>query len=337
MIGTIRSLFVELTGVVLLAAVMFMVLSGGNLLGNADENHSVIPSSLLSMNTIFLSILIEAMPFVLIGVLIAGMIQIFVTEDHIRRWMPKNRFMAVLMSCVLGGFFPACECGIVPIVRRLIAKGVPVYAGVGFLLTGPIINPIVILSTYMAFGNDAKMAGLRMLLGFGVAFVVALFISLMFRGNQLKKSIQMESAPSSGVKPPFSKRVEQMLRHSIDEFFDMSKYLILGAFLAAFVQTYVSSVWLMKLGEGLVLSTLIMMGLAFLLSLCSEADAFIAASFRNLFTPSALLGFLVYGPMLDLKNTVMMLAVFRTRFVLVLCLLITMVVFAAIMLIQPGM
>lgn len=116
------------------------------------------------------------------------------------------------MSCVLGGLFPACECGIVPIVRRLVAKGVPVYAGVGFLLTGPIINPIVILSTYMAFGNDTKMAGMRMLLGFGVAFIVAFLISFMFRSNQLKKSIQSDAAVSSQKKLPFSKRVEQMLR-----------------------------------------------------------------------------------------------------------------------------
>lgn len=337
MIRTFRSIFVELTGVVILAAVMFIVLSGGNLLGLSKESSSIIPSSILSLNTIFLSILIEAMPFVLIGVLIAGMIQIFVTEEHIQRWMPKNRFLAVLMSCVLGGLFPACECGIVPIVRRLVAKGVPVYAGVGFLLTGPIINPIVILSTYMAFGNDTKMAGMRMLLGFGVAFIVAFLISFMFRSNQLKKSIQSDAAVSSQKKLPFSKRVEQMLRHSIDEFFDMGKYLIMGAFFAAFVQTYVSSVWLMKLGEGMIVSTLIMMGLAFLLSLCSEADAFVAASFRNLFAPSALLGFLVYGPMLDLKNMVMMLAVFRTRFVLVLCVLITLVVFGAIIFIQPWM
>ena len=125
-----------------------------------------LPDSFLQLNTIFLSILIEAFPFVLIGVLIAGFIQIFVTEDHIRRLIPKNRFLAVTMSCIVGAAFPACECGVVPIVRRLISKGVPIHAGIGFLLTGPLINPIVIFSTYMAFGNDMKMAGLRMGIGF---------------------------------------------------------------------------------------------------------------------------------------------------------------------------
>lgn len=92
------------------------------------------------------------------------------------------------MSCSIGALFPACECGIVPIVRRLVAKGVPIHAGIGFLLTGPIINPIVILSTYMAFGNDARMVGLRMMLGFVVAVIVALMISILFKGSQLKKT-----------------------------------------------------------------------------------------------------------------------------------------------------
>jgi uncharacterized protein len=89
-----------------------------------------IPTSVYQLNTVFVSILLEAAPFVLIGVLVAGLIQVFVTEDHLQRWLPENKFKAVLASCVLGSFFPACECGIVPIIRRLVAKGVPIYAGV---------------------------------------------------------------------------------------------------------------------------------------------------------------------------------------------------------------
>ncbi|WP_134701483.1 permease [Ammoniphilus sp. YIM 78166] len=329
MLKWIRSFSLELSGVVLLAAVLLFLLSP-----NPTEEQGLpfeVPSSILSLNTIFLSILIEAIPFVLIGVLIAGMIQIFVTEDHIRRWMPTNKYLAVLMSCVLGALFPACECGIVPIVRRLIAKGVPLYAGIGFLLTGPIINPIVILSTYMAFGNDAQMAGWRMFLGFAVALVIAAIIALVYKGNQMKHGQVLAMVSNSSQKLPLGQRFVQMLHHSIDEFFDMGKYLIMGAFLAAFVQTYVSSAAILQLGSSVVTSTLVMMGLAFLLSLCSEADAFIAASFRNMFAPTALLGFLVYGPMLDLKNTFMLIGVFKARFVFVLMSLITVTVFCAVL------
>lgn len=124
-----------------------------------------IPNSFQQLNTIFLSILLEAIPFVLIGVLISGFIQIFVTEKMIRKWIPKNRYLAVLMSCVIGALFPACERGIVPIVRRLVSKKVPIHEAVGFLLTGPLINPIVIFSTFVAFGNDLRMALLRMGMG----------------------------------------------------------------------------------------------------------------------------------------------------------------------------
>lgn len=107
-----------------------------------ERGSLILSNSFKQFNTIFLSILIEAIPFVLIGVLIAGFIQIFITEEHIRAWIPKNKIAAVFMSCFVGALFPACECGIVPIVRRLIGKGVPLYAGIGFLLTGPLINPI---------------------------------------------------------------------------------------------------------------------------------------------------------------------------------------------------
>ncbi|MDW2877842.1 MULTISPECIES: permease [Bacillaceae] len=292
-----------------------------------------LPSSLLNLNTIFISILIEALPFVLIGVLIAGFIQIFVTEDHIKKWIPKNKYMAILMSCTAGALFPACECGIVPIIRRLVGKGVPIYAGIGFMLTGPLINPIVIASTYMAFGNDAKMAGLRMGLGFVIALASAFAVSLFFKGNQFKKGLHTESAQSMS-KAPFTDRLWSMLTHSIDEFFDMAKYLILGAFLASFVQVYLPARTLLEAGSGPVTSLLVMMGLAYILSLCSEADAFIGASFGSIFPPASVLGFLIFGPMIDLKNTLMMLSVFRKRFVLSVLLIVAAAVFATLLIVQ---
>lgn len=243
--------------------------------------------------------------------------------------------MAVAMSCVLGALFPACECGIVPIVRRLVYKGVPIFAGVGFLLTGPLINPIVIASTYMAFGQDIRIALLRMGLGLVIAIVIAAIISFLFKGNQLKKSSSLLELDRTINRYPISLRMKAMFIHSVDEFFDVAKYLIMGAMLAAFVQTYVSTNALLGLGEGIIYSTAIMLGLAYLLSLCSEADAFIGASFRHVFPETSLLGFLIYGPMLDLKNTIMMMAVFKLRFVFVLIIIITMSVFGVLLFVHP--
>ena len=288
-----------------------------------------LPKSFHQFNTIFLSILIEAIPFVLIGVLIAGVIQIFVTEDHIRALIPKNRVLAVLMGCIVGSLFPACECGIVPIVRRLIEKGVPLYAGIGFLLTGPLINPIVILSTYMAFGNDLEMALLRMGIGFVAAVAIALVVSSLYKSNQLKGMNKKQHTFLKGAKKPsIGTRINEMLKHSIDEFFDMSKFLIIGAFVAALFQTYVSLQYLFHFGDGLIHTTIVMMALAYFLSLCSEADAFIGASFKNILPSTSILSFLVYGPMIDLKNTIMLFSVFKAKFVVVLFVLITSIVFA---------
>ncbi|MCU9612890.1 permease [Caldibacillus lycopersici] len=326
MIRLIQSYLIDFTCIVAIAVVIYII-SMTQIVGDTWSIH--VPDSFLQLNTIFLSIIIEAIPFVLIGVLIAGFIQIFVTEDHIRRLLPKNRILAVAMSCVVGALFPACECGIVPIVRRLVSKGVPIYAAVGFLLTGPLINPIVILSTYMAFGNDFKMAGLRMGVGFIIAFVIAVITSFLFKTNQLKHSVEdfQSIASVTTKKISFSEKIMGMLKHSIDEFFDMGKYLIIGALFAAFIQTYVSAKSLLVFGDGIVGSTGIMMGLAYFLSLCSEADAFIGASFRNLFPSSAILAFLVFGPMIDLKNTIMLISAFKAKFVFVLLFLITSVVF----------
>lgn len=324
-----RSNIIDFTGILLIAFLLF-VLSFSSGFGGTWE----FPPSILNLNTIFISILIEALPFVLIGVLIAGIIQIFVTEEHIQRWIPKNKAMAVIMSCVVGAFFPACECGIVPIIRRLVSKGVPIYAAVGFMLTGPLINPIVIASTYMAFGNDLKIAALRMGLGFLIAIFVAFLVSWFFKGTQFNQANVHIQSNNSGKSQPFLTKFWSMLTHSIDEFFDMAKFLILGAFLASVVQTYMPAKALLEAGSGPVSSLFVMMGLAYVLSLCSEADAFIGASFSSIFPTSAILGFLIYGPMIDLKNTLIMLSVFRVKFVLGVLALVTATVFVTLLSLQ---
>ncbi|WP_144556026.1 permease [Bacillus sp. X1(2014)] len=325
----LRNNIIEFTGMVIIGFALLLLSFSESFNLSFD-----VPPSLLNLNTIFLSILIEALPFVLIGVLIAGAIQIFVTEEHIHRWIPKNKFLAVIMSCVIGAIFPACECGIVPIVRRLVGKGVPIHAAIGFMLTGPLINPIVIASTFMAFGNDFKIAGLRMGLGFLIAVIVSLIVSLIFKGKQLKSFISTTPVHTHSKKETILIRFWGMLTHSIDEFFDMGKYLIMGAFLAAFVQTYLPAKALLEAGNGTVSSLLVMMGLAYVLSLCSEADAFIGASFSSIFPTSAILGFLIFGPMMDLKNTLMMLSVFRSRFVFGVLALIISTIIITILLVQ---
>lgn len=319
--------------------------------------------SLLQMNTIFLSMLMEAIPFVLIGVLISGLIQSFVTERWIARVMPRNRYLSSMLGCGVGLLFPSCECGIVPVTRRLLLKGVPLNAGIAFMLTGPIVNPIVLFSTYIAFGNDWKMVWIRAGMAFGVALGVSLLVAAFFPTLPLRAqpasggNMPPVTAPAGGGSmtpvarpvasgnmapapaakpgpdagaavggrrnsPPPGKRLAGVLLHAIDEFFSVGKYLVLGALIAAAMQTYIPTSSLLKLGSNPLLASLVMMGLAFTMSLCSEADAFIASSFRGTFSTGALSAFLVFGPMIDIKNTLMLLGTFRGKFVAVLVALV---------------
>ncbi|MGM0876291.1 MAG: permease [Bacillota bacterium] len=294
----------------------------------------MLTQSFLQLNSIFISILIEAIPFILIGVFISGFIQMFVTEEMISKIIPENRFLAVLYATILGALFPACECGIVPIVRRLIQKGVPLHAGIAFMLTGPVINPIVLFSTYVAFGNKWDVMIYRGVLALIVAFLVGILLSYQYKDNQLLDRIKGKGHHHShDIKQSFFKKLAGTLRHAVDEFFSVGKYLIIGAFIAAAMQTFIKTSTLLAIGQNELSSSLVMMGLAFVLSLCSEADAFIASSFTSTFSISSLIAFLVYGPMVDIKNTLMMLAVFKKRFVIQLIFYITILVLVGSLLI----
>lgn len=270
----------------------------------------------------------EAIPFVLVGVLISGLIQTFVTEKWISRVVPNNRFLSSLFGCGIGVLFPSCECGIVPITRRLILKGMPLHAGIAFMLTGPIINPIVLFATYIAFGNDWRMVAVRGGTAIAVAFCVSIAISFLFP----KAPFKQEHAPvAAAIEPgldvpapklPVGTLIHEVITHAIDEFFSVGKYLVVGAFIAASLQTFVPTATLLQLGGSPVTASLVMIVLAFVISLCSEADAFIASSFRSSFGIGALSAFLVFGPMIDIKNTLMLLGTYRTKFVVVLIALV---------------
>ncbi|KJJ41565.1 membrane protein [Bacillus subtilis] len=289
-------------------------------------------SSFLQLNSIFISILIEAIPFILIGVILSGIIQMFVSEEMIARIMPKNRFLAVLFGAQAGVLFPACECGIIPITRRLLLKGVPLHAGVAFMLTAPIINPIVLFSTFIAFGNRWSAVFYRGGLALAVSVIIGIILSYQFKDHQLLKPD--EPGHHHHHHHTLLQKLGGTLRHAIDEFFSVGKYLIIGAFIAAAMQTYVKTSTLLAIGQNDVSSSLVMMGLAFVLSLCSEVDAFIASSFSSTFSLGSLIAFLVFGAMVDIKNLLMMLAAFKKRFVFLLITYIVVLVLAGSLLVK---
>ena len=287
-----------------------------------------LPNSVLQMSVIFLSIVIEALPFVLLGCLISGALQVFLTPERVTKILPKNKLASIAMGCGLGVFFPSCECGIVPIVNQFVKKDVPVYTAFAFMLTAPIVNPIVIFSTFIAFGNSAKFAFLRVLGSLLVAMVVGVWLAYFSKQEILKTQLITASEDThqghhhghahdtGSEKRKWFHQIRHLLQHSIDEFFDTGRYLIIGGLIAAAMQTYLPTGMMLTLGSTKFLAVLVMLVLALTMSLCSEADAFIGP----------VVGFLVFGPMVDIKNLLMMKRYFTGRFIATMVGLIAVVV-----------
>ncbi|MNO51718.1 putative permease [compost metagenome] len=277
--------------------------------------------------TSFLGILLEALPFVLVGAILSSLLHLYVSEEMLGKWIPRNPFIGIVFACLLGLVFPICECGMIPLIRRLIQKGMPVYIAVVFILSGPILNPVVYAATYMAFRLYPEMVYARMGLAFFVAAAIGLMIFFTWRSNPLKLSLsRMDNSPAHSTEHN-SRKWKAIFVHAADEVFEMGKYLIIGCLLTAGIQSFVARESLTAIGSGPVSSYVFMMGFAFVLSLCSTSDAFVASTFMHSFSSGSLLAFLVFGPMLDFKNLLMLLSVFKTKFVLYLAFLICTVVF----------
>ena len=273
----------------------------------------------------FLSVLLEGVPFILLGTLLSGLIDQFLPSRLMTRLLPRNAFGAVCLGGVLGMVFPMCECGIVPVIRRLIAKGLPVSSAVAYMLAAPIVNPITALSTYAAFRGQgaAEFTALRLGLGFFVAVLAGLAVLNLPIGAVLKKTI-LESVTLSGPSgdagaSPLGRRLVAAMESGVRDFLDVMVYFILGVGVASLFSTAVNQELFLPLSLDDRLAIPAMMTLAGILSLCSSSDAFIAATFVA-FPAVAKLAFLVFGPMMDLKLAFIYSAVFTRRFVAALAL-----------------
>lgn len=284
-----------------------------------------LPTSVLQAGAIFLSIIIEALPFVLIGALISGFIDVFITPEKVHKLLPQNRVLAILFGTFIGFIFPSCECGIVPIVNRLLEKKVPQYTAIPFLVTAPVINPIVLFATYTAFGNSMLFATYRALGAILVSVVLGIILGFFVKNPILKENKLSHHQHDYSNKTSWQK-VGFALIHAIDEFFDTGRYLVFGCLFASLVQVYIPTAVLTTIGHNLLSAILLMMLLAFLLSLCSEADAFIGASLLSSFGFAPVMAFLVIGPMIDVKNLLMMKHYFTGKFIIGFISVITLVI-----------
>ncbi|MGM0753711.1 MAG: permease [Bacillota bacterium] len=328
--NSLRSFSQEMTGILLFLLFIVLFLAGDWVKVYVPDEF--LTSSMANVITIFLSILLEAIPFILIGVFASALIQVFVSERLLQKIIPKRfPYLALFPAAVVGALLPVCECAIVPVARRLIKKGMPAHLAIVVMVTAPILNPIVFASTYYAFQNNMTVVWGRM----GIALIAALIIgALLYRFYGKRNPLIQKEHDHEHHHDHSPNKLMQTIVHASDEFFDMGKFLIIGAFVAAGFQTYLDRELLVGIGTNEVLAPAVMMGFAYIISLCSEADAFVASSFGSIFSASSLLAFLVYGPMIDFKNTLLMLAYFNKKFVLIFIGIVTIVVYICTLVFQ---
>ncbi|MEB3162793.1 MAG: permease [Prochlorothrix sp.] len=320
--------------------------------------------------TLFMSLLVEAFPFLLIGVFFSSALLFFINERRLARLMPKNPFLGAIVGSLFGFLFPACECGNVPVARRLLLQGVPSPVAIGFLLAAPTVNPIVVWATWTAFRDQPEIVVLRVLCSLAIAIILACVFSVQkdvrpllhpnlakalpqpsdqarektlldggtfLLGNPMtfEAAAYQATLAAEPVLPtaPLD-RLRLFLDNTFQELRDLGGVLVLGSAIAACIQVFVPREIILNLGQDSVTSIIAMMTLAGVVSICSTVDSFFALSFAGTFTSGSLLAFLVYGPMIDLKAVGMMLSVFKPRVILYMFLLITQLTFLAALIVN---
>ncbi len=311
----------------------------------------------------FLSILFEGAPFILLGTLISGFIDIYLPAGTMDKLLPRRKIPAILVAGLLGGILPVCECAVVPVIRRLVKKGLPVSCALTYMLAAPIVNPITALSTWKAFkgpeipfGGDLSfsaslvMTVSRLGLGFLVAVAVGIIVSripmVKILRQRLVESLEKEKAAEAAGKDhdhPHDhghtccghdhghehhhhdhdhdhggdNRLVAAFRSAMRDFVDVGVYFSIGVAITALFNTGIApgAQWLGTLATNNVAAPAALMVLAFVLSLCSTSDAFIAATLDK-FTYGAKLAFMVFGPMLDVKLIFLYQTVLKRRFIL---------------------
>ncbi len=273
---------------------------------SAQTGQWSLPDRLQDWITLSLSVMIEALPFVILGVCIAIIVQVWLPAERLLAYLPQQPLLRRACLSLLGITLPVCECGNVPLARSLLAKGLTPSESLVFLLAAPILNPVTIITTQQAFAGDMTILWARVLGGFAIANLVG-WVYARRPAEELLTNTFVASCQADHVQQ--SKRVASLaiFRREVQA---MLPALVVGAGLAGLVQVLVSREVLVSLGSQPVWSVIAMVALAFIVSICSNVDAFFALAFRQTFMTGALVSFLTFGPMIDIK----MLSLLRTTY-----------------------
>lgn len=304
----------------------------------------------------FLSLLIEGAPFILLGTMVSGFIDIYMPSGVLERFLPKRKVPAVMLCGLLGIVLPVCECAVVPVIRRLVAKGLPVSCAFTYMLAAPIVNPITILSTWSAFSEQQSLY--ITLSRIGIGYLIAVVVGLILMAVPIEKVIRKsllaqiknlkparQSVSHEGHKPgseccsdhhgddhshehthdhshaePSPHRLVAAMRSGMKDFVDVAVYFTIGVCLTAMFNIlqvdYHESI--SAYASDPLKGTALLMALAFVLSVCSTSDAFLAASLGS-FSYASKMAFMVLGPMLDVKLLFLYQTVMRGKFLFIFC------------------
>ncbi len=316
--------------------------------------------------TLFLSLLVEAMPFLLLGVVLSSSLLFLISEKQLIAKLPKNPVLGSLVGSCIGFLFPVCECGNVPVARRLLLSRVPPSVAISFLLAAPTINPIVIWSTWIAFGDRPNIVIFRVLFSSAIATIVGCVFSIQpdsrsllqksfakrlkpivnsqsdnispllqsgtfLLGSGKGKSIPFDDALSREIKPDkvknFQSKWQLFFNNLLAEFSELGGMLVFGSAIAATIQVFVPREIILSLGQDTITSILAMMLLAAVVSICSTVDSFFALSFAATFTSGSLLAFLVFGPTIDIKSVGLMASIFKPKIIIYIFTLVAQLTF----------
>ena len=261
--------------------------------------------------TLALSVLIEALPFVILGVLLSIVVQVWLPADVIHRWLPKRAWARRAVLSLLGMLIPVCECGNVPFARGLMMRGLAPAEALTFLIAAPIVNPIVILTTHAAFGFDDGILVARLVGGYLIANLIGWIYSRHPSPDALLTQRFVDTCERVAHEP--GTPVRRSLTQFLVELRAVMPALVIGSALAGAVQVLVPRDVLLAIGANPVLSIVAMMALAMTVAICSNVDAFFALSFASTFSAGALVAFLLVGPLVDVKMLALMRTTFTTR------------------------
>jgi len=296
----------------------------------------------------FLSVLFEGVPFLLLGALISGLVDVFVSSERMQKMLPSNPAGSIFIAGLLGLVFPMCECGSVIVIRRFIKKGLPLSAATTYMLAAPIVSPLVALSTWAAFkGEDPwLMTSLRLSIGYFVAVTVGFIVhgisasrilqpGVLGEASRRRTGLSISGEPVTEGQTDFStlvaaaskpKKFLLAIQSATADFLDVAFYLIIGTALASVFNTAVKQEVILPLATNTPVAILSLMGLAAILALCSTTDAFIAWTFTT-FPSAAKLAFLLFGPVFDLKLFWLYGVLFKRRYVALLAVFLFALIF----------